>query len=78
MEYLNALFFSYFFKYFSIVELIVSTQYESKYATAFFESDITIKCVPFSFSFDNLTMIENCSSLNLGILFLTISLGGKN
>merc|ERR1712074_108640 len=27
-----------------------------------------MKCVPFSFSFDKLTIIENFSSLNVGIL----------
>ena len=33
-----------------------------------FEDDIPIKCVPFSFSLDRLTIIEKFSSLNEGIL----------
>ena len=37
-------------------------------AVHFFENDVPIKCVPFSFSFDKLTMIESFSSLNIGIL----------
>ena len=61
-------FFLYFFKYFSIVKLICSIPYESKYIIVSFEDDIPMKCVPFSFSFDKLTIIENFSSLNVGIL----------
>ena len=51
-----------------MVKSIYSIPYESKYIIVSFEDIIPIKCVPSSFSFDKLTIIENFSSLYVGIL----------